>query len=151
MSFLNSDRGVSMPKGPPRQHQTLLMLVVVAVLLALAVAHDVHARVHYALAEDLYAFPKYRVTFLNGLPVLNDTAQRWLAEGLKGGELEFLDQPWNAQMHPPSNLRTIAAQHDDDDDDDDGGDDEHQRPFANPTVRSHSPLLLCPLITFLLD
>ncbi|KLO12613.1 hypothetical protein SCHPADRAFT_853699 [Schizopora paradoxa] len=107
-----------------------MLLVVVVVLLAVAVAHDVHARVHFALAEDLYAFPKYRLTFLNGLPVLNDTAQRWLEEGLKGGELEFLDQPWNAQMHPPSNLRTIAAQHDD---------DEHQRPFENPTtdVGSH--------------
>ncbi|KAH8117337.1 hypothetical protein DFH11DRAFT_1541625 [Phellopilus nigrolimitatus] len=56
------------------------------------------ARAHWSLAEDLYAFPKYRVTFLNGLPVLNDTAERWLKVGLKGGEPEFLDQSW----HEPS-------------------------------------------------
>ena len=53
------------------------------------------ARFHNSLVpEDPYAFPKYRVTFLNGLPVLNETAQRWLQHGLRGGELEFLDQPW---------------------------------------------------------
>lgn len=53
------------------------------------------ARFHNSLVpEDPYAFPKYRVTYLNGLPVLNDTAQRWLEHGLRGGELEFLDQPW---------------------------------------------------------
>lgn len=55
----------------------------------------VAARFHNSLVpEDPYAFPKYRVAFLNGLPVLNETAQRWLQHGLSGGELEFLDQPW---------------------------------------------------------
>lgn len=55
----------------------------------------VTARLHNSLVpEDPYAFPKYRVAFLNGLPVLNDTAHRWLEQGLRGGELEFLDQPW---------------------------------------------------------
>lgn len=55
----------------------------------------VNARIHNSLVpEDPFAFPKYRVTFLNGLPLLNETAQRWLENGLRGGELEFLDQPW---------------------------------------------------------
>ena len=55
----------------------------------------VTARLHSSLVpEDPYAFPKYRVAFLNGLPVLNETAQRWLELGLRGGELEFMDQPW---------------------------------------------------------
>jgi protein OS-9 len=49
---------------------------------------------HWSLAEDPYAFPKFRISFLNGLPVLNETAERWLAGGLKGGEREFLNQPW---------------------------------------------------------
>lgn len=54
----------------------------------------VAARLHHLVPDDPYAFPKYRVTFLNGLPLLNDTAQQWLQSGLEGGELEFLDQPW---------------------------------------------------------
>ncbi|KAF7793186.1 hypothetical protein EIP86_004295 [Pleurotus ostreatoroseus] len=56
----------------------------------------VTARLHNSLVpEDPYAFPKYRVAFLNGLPVLNDTAQRWLQNGIPGGEAEFLEQPLN--------------------------------------------------------
>ena len=47
----------------------------------------------HSLPEDIHAFPKFRVAFRNSLPVLNDTAQRWLANGLSGGELEFSDQP----------------------------------------------------------
>jgi protein OS-9 len=31
---------------------------------------------------------------LNSLPILNETAQRWLQDGLKGGQAEFLEQPW---------------------------------------------------------
>lgn len=56
--------------------------------------HLVAARFLHSLPEDTYAFPKYRVSFLNGLPVLKDTAERWLQDGLRGGELEFLDQSW---------------------------------------------------------
>lgn len=52
------------------------------------------ARLIHSLPEDTYAFPKFRVAFLNSLPVLNETAERWLKEGLLGGELEFLDKPW---------------------------------------------------------
>lgn len=52
---------------------------------------------HHSTPEDLYAFPKYRVTFLNGLPVLNETAQQWIREGLLGGELEFLEEPWEEE------------------------------------------------------
>lgn len=53
-----------------------------------------NARLLQSLPEDTYAFPKYRVTYLNGLPLLKDTAERWLRDGLRGGESEFLDQPW---------------------------------------------------------
>lgn len=63
-------------------------------LLAACLAAAASARLLHSVPEDPYAFPKFRVAFLNGLPVLNETAQRWLAEGLRGGELEFLDQPW---------------------------------------------------------
>ena len=52
------------------------------------------ARLLHSLPEDPFAFPKFRVAFLNSLPVLNETAERWLKEGLPGGELEFLDKPW---------------------------------------------------------
>lgn len=68
------------------------------------------ARLLHSLPEDTYAFPKFRVSFLNGLPVSNDTAQRWLAEGLRGGELEFLDQPWkDGNWQPTSSRKEISA------------------------------------------
>src|SRR6267154_4069781 len=53
------------------------------------------ARLLYSGPEDLYAFPKHRVTFLNNLPVHNETAERWLREGLRGGEREFLNDVWD--------------------------------------------------------
>ncbi|EAU88459.2 hypothetical protein CC1G_11931 [Coprinopsis cinerea okayama7 len=56
------------------------------------------SRLH-SLPEDTHAFPKFSVTFLNGLPVLNETAEHWLKHGLRGGEQEFLDQPWNPAPH----------------------------------------------------
>ena len=60
--------------------------------------------------EDTYAFPKYRVSFLNGLPLLNHTAQKWLQHGLRGGELEFLGEPWKEddQVSP---LKEIGTGH----------------------------------------
>jgi protein OS-9 len=60
------------------------------------------ARLLHSLPEDTYAFPKFRVAFLNSLPVLNATAERWLKEGLPGGELEFLDKPWRDIDRRPS-------------------------------------------------
>lgn len=68
------------------------------------------ARLHHSLVpEDPYAFPKYKVLFLNGLPVLNDTAQRWLRDGLAGGELEFLEQPWRESPWPAFPFKEIEA------------------------------------------
>jgi hypothetical protein len=67
--------------------------------LALALGARAASLLH-SVPEDLYAFPKYRVTFLNGLPVLNDTAEHWLQHGLRGGELEFLEQPWADPAQP---------------------------------------------------
>jgi len=61
----------------------------------------------HSLPDDLYAFPKYRVTFLNGLPLLNETAERWLREGLRGGESEFLDHP--TPWQEPSPFKHIDA------------------------------------------
>jgi protein OS-9 len=48
---------------------------------------------HPTAPEDLFAFPRYSVSFLNGLPIDNDTAQNWLTYGLKGGLDEFLGRP----------------------------------------------------------
>ncbi|OCH95009.1 hypothetical protein OBBRIDRAFT_768589 [Obba rivulosa] len=85
-------------------------------LLSLSVALPAAARLHHSLVpEDPYAFPKYRVTFLNGLPLRNETAERWLHEGLRGGELEFADQPWKDQQVPTPHLKSIGTgdgQHD---------------------------------------
>ena len=64
-------------------------------------------RTHHLLAEDLYAFPKYRVVYLNALPVLNETAEIWLRDGLRGGELEFLEQPW--QEGPPPSYTSLKS------------------------------------------
>ncbi|CDO71240.1 hypothetical protein BN946_scf184863.g36 [Trametes cinnabarina] len=70
----------------------------------------VSARVHHSrVPEDPYAFPKYRVSFLHGLPVQNDTAERWLRDGLRGGELEFLDEPWQESQWHASPLKSIEA------------------------------------------
>jgi hypothetical protein len=63
-----------------------LSLLVAAHLVTAATAR----RFLHSLPEDTYAFPKYRVVFLNGQPVLNETAQRWLTHGLGGGEQQFL-------------------------------------------------------------
>ncbi|PFH50662.1 hypothetical protein AMATHDRAFT_144504 [Amanita thiersii Skay4041] len=63
------------------------------------------ARLLHSLPEDTYAFPKFRVSFLNGMPVHNETAQRWLNDGLRGGELEFLDQAWQEQSWQASSSR----------------------------------------------
>ena len=69
----------------------------------LAVAHA--ARIYFpSIPEDLYAFPKFRVSFLNGFPLLNETAHKWLTEGLQGGEDEFLGRDPHRDGHS-SNLR----------------------------------------------
>jgi len=78
-----------------------------AALLALSSACLCSARLLYSGPEDLYAFPKSRVTFLNNFPVSNETAQHWLAQGLKGGEREFMgeDRSW----YPQSSLKQISS------------------------------------------
>src|SRR5882757_6944078 len=60
--------------------------------------------------EDIHAWPKYKVSFLNGLPVLNHTAQHWLQDGLRGGEKEFLGLEWTTDSQSaPSILKSIDA------------------------------------------
>lgn len=81
-----------------------------ASLIPLSLSFLVSARLHHSrVPEDPFAFPKYRVSFLNGLPLLNETAERWLHEGLRGGELEFLDQPWRESSWPANPLKSIQA------------------------------------------
>ncbi|KAI0035694.1 hypothetical protein K488DRAFT_42640 [Vararia minispora EC-137] len=64
----------------------------------------------HSLPEDPYAFPKYRVSFLNGLPLLNDTAEKWLHDGLRGGEAEFLNQPWaDAAWRAEQQIKEIGS------------------------------------------
>lgn len=68
------------------------------------------ARLLHSLPEDTYAFPKFKVAFLNHLPLLNETAERWLKEGLQGGELEFMDQPWSQDgVHFPPSRKEIGS------------------------------------------
>ena len=77
-------------------------------LLGLYSAPVACGRIHASLIpEDPHAFPKYDVTFLNGLPVLNETAERWLHDGLQGGLLEFLEEPWVSKNSPWSQLKGI--------------------------------------------
>ncbi|KAI5980506.1 hypothetical protein EDC04DRAFT_2917905 [Pisolithus marmoratus] len=68
------------------------------------------ARLLYSGPEDLYSFPKSRVTFLNNFPVANETALRWLREGLKGGEREFMgDWLETDAWHPPALVRETSG------------------------------------------
>ena len=53
--------------------------------------------------QDVDAFPKYAVTFLNSLPVANETAETWIRHGLVGGEQEFL------QAAPTPSLERIEG------------------------------------------
>jgi protein OS-9 len=65
---------------------TMLPLTLLALVLF---SSDSYALRSSTLPEDLHAFPKYKIHFLNGHPVLNVTAQRWLQHGLVDEE-EFL-------------------------------------------------------------
>src|SRR5579863_8017966 len=49
----------------------LLPLLLLLLVPPFALSHTPHS-----LPDDPHAFPKYRVTFLNGLPLLNETAER---------------------------------------------------------------------------
>ncbi|KAG6850584.1 hypothetical protein H0H93_011252 [Arthromyces matolae] len=68
----------------------LLLLIVPPVVNAARFAHS--------LPDDTHAFPKSRVAFLNHLPLHPDTAAHWVTHGLRGGELQFLDQPWTDRL-----------------------------------------------------
>ncbi|KIK10430.1 hypothetical protein PISMIDRAFT_20407 [Pisolithus microcarpus 441] len=75
-----------------------------AVIFVLSSGWLARARLLYSGPEDLYASPKSRVTFLNDFPVSNDTARRWLREGLKRGEREFLDDSLETDAWHPRTL-----------------------------------------------
>lgn len=79
-------------------------------LLAAAAAAGAAARGYSQQPEDIHAWPKYGVSFLNGLPLLNHTAQRWLQDGLRGGENEFLGLQWTTDPQPaPQSPKAIDA------------------------------------------
>ncbi|KAI6150383.1 hypothetical protein BKA82DRAFT_4115020 [Pisolithus tinctorius] len=81
-----------------------------AVVFLLSSGCFARARLLYSGPEDLYAFPKSRVTFLNNFPVSNETARRWLREGLKGGEREFMGDFLDTGVwHPPALVREIGG------------------------------------------
>src|SRR5258708_21288455 len=95
----------------------------------LVVAHA--ARIYFPLIpEDLYAFPKFRVSFLNAFPLLNDTAHRWLTEGIPGGKDEFLGRDPHRDDHS-SNLRKEISEH---------GNDPSIASLQDPGVRRRVPL-----------
>lgn len=84
------------------------MLILFAI--AFCSPYLVTARLLFSGPEDLYAFPKSRVTFLNNFPVSNDTAQRWLREGLKGGEFQFVNDSWEeSTWYPPTSVKEISG------------------------------------------
>ena len=83
-------------------------LYLLVTLIGLNHLSAVSGRIYASLIpEDPHAFPKYDVTFLNGLPVLNETAERWLRDGLQGGLLEFLEEPWVFNDSPRSKPKGI--------------------------------------------
>lgn len=78
--------------------------------LLLCAIHSASPRFIHSLPEDTYAFPKFKVSFLNNLPISNETAQNWLNHGLRGGERQFLDQPWKDEgSTTPLLLKEIAS------------------------------------------
>jgi protein OS-9 len=96
-------------------HLVALPFSLLVSLSLLSAPRSVHAQARTRLSfssipEDLYAFPKYRVRFLNQLPVSNTTAQRWLQEGLRGGENEFLEREWHDRdTRKGADRRTIGG------------------------------------------
>lgn len=79
---------------------------ILSLAVLLAAFHTIlHARLLHSIPEDTHAFPKFRVSFLNSLPLINETAERWLKLGLQGGELEFLDRPWRDHSWPSQSTR----------------------------------------------
>lgn len=88
------------------------LLVVAAVLGDAVWAHA--ADLYFpSIPEDPYAFPKYRVSFLNGFALPNSTAQRWLADGLAGGEQEFLSKIPSASSAPARSIDSAVSVSDD--------------------------------------
>jgi len=86
------------------------MHILTSYLALVLLLHPAVPRLFHSLPEDTYAFPKFRVEFLNSLPVLNETAERWLTDGLLGGELEFLEQSRKFFSYPlSSDPRAIGS------------------------------------------
>lgn len=103
-----------------------------ALALVLAASYCTSARLH-SLPEDPHAFPKFKVNFLNNLPVLNETAQKWLDQGIPGGELEFLNLPWeNPTEQVPFSFKEI----------DDGVSDDLGSPLVRVCIAENTILFI---------
>jgi hypothetical protein len=80
---------------------------------ALFLLFNVHlsaSRLLHLLPEDPYTLPKFRITYLNDLPLLTETAQRWLKDGLRGGQREFLEQSWDEGVTLPSRKEITSGE-----------------------------------------
>ncbi|PVG02797.1 hypothetical protein CPB86DRAFT_725142, partial [Serendipita vermifera] len=76
-------------------------------LLLLAFSQSSRAARSSSIPEDIYAYPKFKIQFLNSRPLLNFTAQQWLQHGLND-ENEFLGLPKSSSS--PTNLyKKIAS------------------------------------------
>jgi len=104
----------------------MLPLNLIALIL---LCSDAYALRSSTLPEDLYAFPKYKIQFLNGHPVLNVTAQRWLQDGLLD-EQEFLGLH-KSPIVPRTNVKGIAS----------GPEDELAPTTNQPPASKQSPTL----------
>lgn len=86
------------------------MLLPICLFALLSWAAEECASRSSTIPEDVYAFPKYKIQFLNGRPVLNVTAQRWLQDGLIS-EDEFLGSYKNpsSSSHSTLSVKEIAG------------------------------------------
>ncbi|KAG8868011.1 Protein OS-9 [Serendipita sp. 405] len=89
---------------------------------------DAQASFAGSIPQDLYAYPKYSVQFLNGQPILNATAQRWLQDGNVDEDV-FLDLR-KTQKDPPTLFKSITG----------GSDQSELAPATNAPQVSSAPI-----------
>ncbi|KAG8854529.1 Protein OS-9 [Serendipita sp. 411] len=89
---------------------------------------DAQASFAGSIPQDLYAYPKYSVQFLNGQPILNATAQRWLQDGHIDEDV-FLDLR-KTQKDPPTLFKSITG----------GSDQSELAPTTNAPQVSSAPI-----------
>jgi protein OS-9 len=83
------------------------MLPLALATLILSIVHSSGASRSSSIPEDIHAFPKFKIQFLNSRPLLNYTAQHWLQHGLVD-ENEFLGLP-KASSSSTNRYKKIAG------------------------------------------